>query len=86
MEQELAVPRSWTFRVERRQENITAEQRVITLHLKPIDKDEADVTSMKVNVDGDSPWWDDMTPEKFATVEVTFGTKTHTADVMKPDG
>ncbi|MEE9198141.1 MAG: hypothetical protein V3U45_08340 [bacterium] len=72
--QQIAVPRSWGFRVERRQENKTAETNVVTLHLVPLDKDECDVTSLKVNLRGAVAWAEDLDPERFGTVEVAFGT------------
>ena len=70
----LAVPRMWGFRRERRQENKTAEKNIVTLHLKPLDEDECDVSSMKVNLRGAVGWADDLDPERYGTVEVTFGT------------
>lgn len=84
-EQVLAVPRMWGFRVERRQENKTAEQNIVTLHLVPLDKDECDITSMKVNLRGAVEWADDLDPERYGTVEVTFGTIGRTSKLEEHD-
>ncbi len=72
-ELEVVAPHTWEFRIVRRQENITAEMKVSTLHLEPLDKDESVISSMKVNLTGDPHWARELTPERAASVVVTFG-------------
>ncbi len=72
-ELELVTPHTWEFKIERRQENITAEMKITTLHLKPFDDDEADISSIKVNLTGDPHWAKELTPERAASIMITFG-------------
>ncbi len=86
LETEVVAPHSWEFKIERRQENITAELKISTLHLKPLEKSEADVKSMVVNLTGDPAWAKELTPERAASIVITFGTQKKLSSVEDFEG
>ncbi len=86
LETEIMAPHSWEFKIERRQENITAELKTTTLHLKPLADEESDVSSLKVNLTGDPEWAKELTPERAASVVITFGTQKKLSSVEDFEG